>query len=229
MTLGENIYRYRTERNWSQGDLAEALDVSRQSISKWENNLAAPDLDKLIKLHTVFNVTLDELVLGEVPNEPPTPIEVPIPPAEVSVPAPDPDPDPEPIALPDPTPAPPQVSTVSGVPVNILTMRHVIGFALLLFGLIFFLLSIFWGSSRYFSEEVGELTSSLIVLISLFILAPYNTFIISVCGIVYVIYSILCFAIFEVDSILNGIFLTIASFIILIWFIVCGLHKNKKQ
>ena len=48
MTLGENIYRHRTAKNWSQGDLAEALDVSRQSISKWENNLAAPDLDKLI-------------------------------------------------------------------------------------------------------------------------------------------------------------------------------------
>ena len=38
MSLGERIYRLRTERNLSQGDLAEMLEVSRQSISKWENN-----------------------------------------------------------------------------------------------------------------------------------------------------------------------------------------------
>ena len=34
MTLGENIVRLRTQRNWSQGDLADALDISRQSVSK---------------------------------------------------------------------------------------------------------------------------------------------------------------------------------------------------
>ena len=36
MTLGENIVRLRTRKNWSQGDLADALDISRQSVSKWE-------------------------------------------------------------------------------------------------------------------------------------------------------------------------------------------------
>ena len=36
MNLGENIYRLRTEKNMSQGDLADALEVSRQSVSKWE-------------------------------------------------------------------------------------------------------------------------------------------------------------------------------------------------
>ena len=87
MTLGENIYRYRTLKNWSQGDLAEALDVSRQSISKWENNLAAPDLDKLIKLHTVFEVTLDELILGESPAYEPAPITDPTPSPEPPAPA----------------------------------------------------------------------------------------------------------------------------------------------
>ena len=35
MNLGENIYRFRTEKNMSQGDLADALEVSRQSVSKW--------------------------------------------------------------------------------------------------------------------------------------------------------------------------------------------------
>ena len=54
MNLGESIYRLRTERNLSQGDLADALEVSRQSVSKWENNSAVPELEKLIKMAQVF-------------------------------------------------------------------------------------------------------------------------------------------------------------------------------
>ena len=50
MKLGEKIYNLRTSKNLSQGDLAEMLGVSRQSISKWENNSAMPDLEKIIKL-----------------------------------------------------------------------------------------------------------------------------------------------------------------------------------
>ena len=65
MNLGEKIYKLRTERNLSQGDLAEMLEVSRQSISKWETNGSVPDLDKIIKLSSIFGVTLDELVLGK--------------------------------------------------------------------------------------------------------------------------------------------------------------------
>ena len=61
MILGERIYEFRNERNLSQGDLADALDVSRQSVSKWENNMAVPDLDKLIKLCDIFEISLDEL------------------------------------------------------------------------------------------------------------------------------------------------------------------------
>lgn len=68
MNLGERIYRLRTERNMSQGDLAEALEVSRQSVSKWENNSAVPELDKLVRMHEIFGVTLDELVLEEKPQ-----------------------------------------------------------------------------------------------------------------------------------------------------------------
>ena len=64
MNLGENIYRLRTERNMSQGDLADALEVSRQSVSKWENNNAVPDLDKLVKMAELFGVSLDVLVKG---------------------------------------------------------------------------------------------------------------------------------------------------------------------
>ncbi len=61
MNLGERIYELRNEKNLSQGELADALDVSRQSVSKWENNMAVPDLDKLIKLCDIFEISLDEL------------------------------------------------------------------------------------------------------------------------------------------------------------------------
>lgn len=70
MSLGENIYRLRTEKNMSQGDLGAALDVSRQSISKWETDGAVPELDKLMKLAELFGVTLDELVTGKAPDRP---------------------------------------------------------------------------------------------------------------------------------------------------------------
>jgi transcriptional regulator with XRE-family HTH domain len=65
MTLGEKIYKLRTERNLSQGDLSELLEVSRQSVSKWENGAATPDLDKIIKLSEIFGITIDELVKSE--------------------------------------------------------------------------------------------------------------------------------------------------------------------
>jgi transcriptional regulator with XRE-family HTH domain len=81
MNLGETIYRLRTERNLSQGDLADALDVSRQSVSKWENNSAVPELEKLIKMAQIFGITIDELVTGEAKPTPAAPPPQPVPPA----------------------------------------------------------------------------------------------------------------------------------------------------
>lgn len=68
MSLGSNISRLRAEHHLSQGDLAEALEVSRQSVSKWETDSSVPDLDRLVKLSRVFDVTLDELVMGAEPQ-----------------------------------------------------------------------------------------------------------------------------------------------------------------
>ena len=65
MSLGEQILRLRTQRKLSQGELAEALDVSRQSVSKWETDASVPELDKLLRLSELFGVTLDELVRGD--------------------------------------------------------------------------------------------------------------------------------------------------------------------
>ena len=76
MTLAEKILSLRTQRGMSQDDLAEKLEVSRQSVSKWETAQSTPDLDKIIKLANLFGVTVDELVReGEAPQppEPPAP------------------------------------------------------------------------------------------------------------------------------------------------------------
>lgn len=85
MDLGGTIYRLRTERNLSQGDLAEALGVSRQSVSKWETGGSVPDLDKLVKLSQLFGVSLDELVLDRKPPCEEAPREDPPPPVTVVV------------------------------------------------------------------------------------------------------------------------------------------------
>ena len=70
MKLHEKIYTLRTEKKLSQGDLAELLDVSRQSVSKWETGASVPDLDKLIKMSDLFGVTLDALVREEMAKMP---------------------------------------------------------------------------------------------------------------------------------------------------------------
>lgn len=85
MDLGGTIYRLRTEHNLSQGDLAEALGVSRQSVSKWETGGSVPDLDKLVKLSQLFGVSLDELVLDRKPPCEEAPREDPPPPVTVVV------------------------------------------------------------------------------------------------------------------------------------------------
>ncbi len=74
MNMGEKIYQLRVKRNLSQDDFAEALGVSRQSVSKWENDLSVPELDKLVKISDFFGITLDELIRGEMtPKDAPAP------------------------------------------------------------------------------------------------------------------------------------------------------------
>ena len=92
-TLGQRIYRLRRERGMSQEELSGCLDVSRQSISKWETDGSVPDLDKLIALSDLFDVTLDALVKGETA----------IPAPSESSPPPDPNPEPPENPMPDRT------------------------------------------------------------------------------------------------------------------------------
>ena len=62
MTLGEKIARQRKELNYTQEQLADILGVSRQSISKWESDIAYPETDKLIELGKLFDCSMDYLL-----------------------------------------------------------------------------------------------------------------------------------------------------------------------
>ena len=70
MSIGNKIYEMRIAKKLSQSDLADLLDVSRQSVSKWETDAAVPDLDKLVKLCDVFEITLDALIGRNVKETP---------------------------------------------------------------------------------------------------------------------------------------------------------------
>ncbi|MBQ8293727.1 MAG: helix-turn-helix transcriptional regulator [Bacilli bacterium] len=62
MTIGEKIYKLRSEKGVSQETMALDLNVSRQAVSKWETDQSIPDLDKIKLLSEYFNVTIDSLV-----------------------------------------------------------------------------------------------------------------------------------------------------------------------
>lgn len=62
MNLGEKIIELRKKEGYSQEELASLLDVSRQSVSKWELNASTPDLDKIVRLSEIFHVSIDSLL-----------------------------------------------------------------------------------------------------------------------------------------------------------------------
>lgn len=67
MSIGERITELRKEKNMSQGDLAKALDISRQAVSKWENDQSSPDTIKLILLAEVLDTEVEYLATGRKP------------------------------------------------------------------------------------------------------------------------------------------------------------------
>lgn len=70
MTLGEKIKQYRILNGLSQERLAELLNISRQAIAKWENNLTKPTPDNLYALADIFNISVKELLDGVKTNNP---------------------------------------------------------------------------------------------------------------------------------------------------------------
>lgn len=65
MTLAEKIALLRKQKGWSQEELANKMDISRQSVSKWESEQSIPDLDKIIKISLLFDVSTDYLLKEE--------------------------------------------------------------------------------------------------------------------------------------------------------------------
>ena len=65
MEIGSQIRRHRTEHGLSQDDLATKIYVSRQTISSWENDKTYPDVESLLLLSVLFDVTVDELIKGD--------------------------------------------------------------------------------------------------------------------------------------------------------------------
>lgn len=64
MSIGEKIYELRKNKNMSQEELANVLNVSRQTISKWETGESNPDFDKIVPLCNFFEISTDEFLRG---------------------------------------------------------------------------------------------------------------------------------------------------------------------
>lgn len=60
--LGERILELRAAHNWTQVQLAQKLNVSKQAVSNWENNNILPSIDMLVKLSKIFSTTTDYLL-----------------------------------------------------------------------------------------------------------------------------------------------------------------------
>ena len=64
MTVGDRIQSLRKSKGMSQEELADQMGVSRQAVSKWESEQATPDLDKVVIMSELFEVTTDYLLKG---------------------------------------------------------------------------------------------------------------------------------------------------------------------
>lgn len=69
MILAEKIMQLRKRKGWSQEELAERLDISRQSVSKWEGGASIPDLERIVAMSRLFEVSTDYLLKDEIEEE----------------------------------------------------------------------------------------------------------------------------------------------------------------
>jgi len=65
MKLGNQLKKLRKKHNMFQEDLSKRLNVSRQAVYKWESNKGYPDIENLIELSDIFNVTIDEIIRSD--------------------------------------------------------------------------------------------------------------------------------------------------------------------
>ena len=69
MEFNNKPYELRKQKGFSQEELANRLNVSRQTISKWEVGESTPDMEKLVAISDLFGVSLDELVMDKTPQK----------------------------------------------------------------------------------------------------------------------------------------------------------------
>ena len=69
MEFHNKLYNLRKQKGLSQEELANRLNVSRQTISKWEVGDSTPEMEKLIAISDMFGISLDELVMDKVPDQ----------------------------------------------------------------------------------------------------------------------------------------------------------------
>ena len=73
MILGEKIAQLRRKNGWSQEELADKMEISRQAVSKWESGQTMPDLERILRLSSLFGVTIDYLLKDGAEPEIPRP------------------------------------------------------------------------------------------------------------------------------------------------------------
>ena len=73
MDFNNKLYELRKQKGFSQEELANRLNVSRQTVSKWEVGDSTPDMEKLIAISDLFGISRDELVLDKAPEPAPAP------------------------------------------------------------------------------------------------------------------------------------------------------------
>ena len=69
MSFGENLKQFRLKSHFTQEQLAEKFQVTRQTVSKWELNQVMPETGKLVEIAEYFGVSLDEMVFGRTDKE----------------------------------------------------------------------------------------------------------------------------------------------------------------
>lgn len=69
MNIGKHLKTLREKNNLTQGQLADKLFVSRSNVSKWERNISLPDAETLLELSKIFNVSVDDILLGNNKND----------------------------------------------------------------------------------------------------------------------------------------------------------------
>lgn len=69
MNLGERLFELRKQKNLTQDDVAEKLNITRQTVSKWETNQSTPDFDKIVPLCELYGISPNELLIEEKQEE----------------------------------------------------------------------------------------------------------------------------------------------------------------